>query len=127
LRGAIPATVREPSSLAENRLVAFSRQEREDFSEAERLEGKFWKFERRKTVEEKDMQLEPEADVQAHQQLGQNAANLEADEKGVHHREDEGEDVEGHVQYAVNAEPAADAVNAAHDDEDDDVEGHVNY
>jgi hypothetical protein len=72
-------------------------------------------------VEEKDMNLEPDEDVQAHQ----NQVNLEADEKGVHHREDEGEDVEGHVHHRVNQ--AADAVNLAHDDEDDDVEGHVNY
>jgi hypothetical protein len=50
-------------------------------------------------AEEKDMNVEPEEDVQAHQQMGQNAgANLEADEKGVHHREDEDDDVEAHVQ-----------------------------
>ena len=70
------------------------------------------------------MPLEPDEDVQAHQTLGV-GQTLEADEKGGHHREDEDEDVEGHVQYGVNLE--ADAVNLAQDDEGDDVEGHVNY
>jgi hypothetical protein len=105
---------------------------------------KFRKFERRTTVEEKDMHLEPEEekDTEAHV----HHANLEPDEavnarqdeegddveghvnqavnQGVHHREDEGDDVEGHVNLGVNLEPA-DAVNLRQDD-DDDVEGHVN-
>jgi hypothetical protein len=44
----------------------------------------------------------------------------------VNQAQDEGEDVEGHVNLGANLGAPADAVNLAHDDEDDDVEGHVN-
>jgi hypothetical protein len=77
-------------------------------------------------VEEKDMNLEPEEDTEAHVNQGMHHEPDEAVNAG---REDDGDDVEGHVNYGVNQgvnlEPA-DAVNLAHDDEDDDVEGHVN-
>jgi hypothetical protein len=83
--------------------------------------SKFPSPRRRTTVEEKDMQLEPDEDVEGHVNAGVNA-----EAEAVNARQDEGDDVEGHVQYGVNAAP--EAVNAAHDDEDDDdVEGHVNY
>ena len=70
------------------------------------------------------MNLEPAEDVEGHV----NQVHTEADE-AVHTAADEGEDVEGHVHYAVNqgVNQAADAVNLGReDDEGDDVEGHVN-
>jgi hypothetical protein len=98
-------------------------------------------------VEEKDVHLEPEEDTEAHV----HHANLEPDEavnarqdegddveghvnqavnqavnQGVHHREDEGDDVEGHVNLNANLGAPADAVNLGREDEGDDVEGHVN-
>jgi hypothetical protein len=59
--------------------------------------NKFRKFERRKTVEEKDVHLEP----------------------------DEDKDVEGHVHHA-NLEPEAKENLRQDEGDDDDVEGHVN-
>jgi len=83
--------------------------------------SKFRKFERRTTVEEKDMNLEPEEDTEGHV----HQVNVEPDEAVNAGREDESDEVEGHVNLAVNLE-AADAVQIAREDEDDDVEGHVN-
>ena len=70
------------------------------------------------------MNLEPDEDVQAHQQLGQNAGVHTEAEEAVHTAADD-EDVEGHVHYGSDA-GMNQGVNLAHDDEDDDVEGHVN-
>jgi hypothetical protein len=88
--------------------------------------NKFRKFERRKTVEEKDVHLEPDEDkdVEGHVNQG---VNLGAPDDAVNlganlGREDEGEDVEGHVNLGAPDQ----AVNLGREDEDDDVEGHVN-
>jgi hypothetical protein len=75
-------------------------------------------------VEEKDMNQEKDVhteaeDTEAHVQQ----ANLEPDE-AVNARQDEGEDVEGHLNQGVNT--AADAVQVGREDEGDDVEGHLN-
>jgi hypothetical protein len=79
-------------------------------------------------VEEKDAHLEPqEEDTEAHVQHGMNP--FEPEEAVNAGREDEGDDVEGHMNYGVNqgVNQAADAVQVGREDDEDDVEGHVNH
>jgi hypothetical protein len=97
----------------------FPGQGREDFKRLYRLVSKFWKFERRTTVEEKDMQMEPdeEQDVEGHVELGQTIG-----------KEDD-EDVEAHGVELGNVELGnveLGNVELGREDDGDDVEGHVN-
>jgi hypothetical protein len=87
--------------------------------------SKVLKFEGRKTVEEKDVRLEPdeEKDVEGHK----HHVVLEPDEENARQDEGEGEDVEAHSNVGFNqgVNNAADAAQVGREDEGDDVEGHA--